>query len=470
MIEMKRLLVFLLCASAVFLSCKDNQIGSALASAEISMNDNPKSSLEVLESIDKDLLSTRKQKAKYALLYSIALDKNYIDLQSDSIIAPAVKYYECNGSKEERFLCNYYRARICENAGDYESALLYAARAESVDTSQVSAENKSLLYAMKGTIYHNEWRIQEALESYILACKYALESDKYRHFAHYALRVAHSYRYNFDLENSYRYIRLAEKYKDYFTLTESHIYHAEVLLYMMETDFDPLQCIQYAEQYISDYPQENQIRWHIIAQVYHYAGESDKAYRMLQKYSKYHDISSSMEYYGTLADVLNTIGNYKDALEAHKTFASLVKNRDVQRHRSDIKLKEEHFKNEIIQTRQKHLTSYIIGIMILFAVITVYLYVRWRRESNRSLEDLSELQKEYDVLLSLKERMDGTYQYLNNQITGIYNTDQELKIVLGHRLKSLSSFLQKPVPDSLSKVAPQIEDLKKNKNQIVDSV
>ena len=86
---MKRLLVFLLCASAVFLSCKDNQVESALNSAEISMNNNPESSLEVLESMDKDLLSTRKQKAKYALLYSMALDKNYIDIKTDSIIAPA---------------------------------------------------------------------------------------------------------------------------------------------------------------------------------------------------------------------------------------------------------------------------------------------------------------------------------------------------------------------------------------------
>ena len=73
---MTRLLVLLLCTSVVFLSCKDNQIWSALTSAEISMNDNPESSLEILESIDKDLLSTRKQKAKFALLYSIALDKN----------------------------------------------------------------------------------------------------------------------------------------------------------------------------------------------------------------------------------------------------------------------------------------------------------------------------------------------------------------------------------------------------------
>ena len=63
----------------------------------------------------------RKQKAKYALLYSMALDKNYIDLQSDSIIAPAIKYYERHGSHEERFLCYYYRARIYETAGDKEN-------------------------------------------------------------------------------------------------------------------------------------------------------------------------------------------------------------------------------------------------------------------------------------------------------------------------------------------------------------
>jgi len=40
--------------------------------------------------------------AKYALLLSQALDKNYIDLQSDSIIAPAVRYYENHGTPDER--------------------------------------------------------------------------------------------------------------------------------------------------------------------------------------------------------------------------------------------------------------------------------------------------------------------------------------------------------------------------------
>ena len=66
--------------------------------------------------------------------------------------------------------------------------------------------------------------------------------------------------------------------------------------------------------------------------------------------------------------------------------------------------------------------------------------------------------------------MEGTYQFLSNQVTETSQTDQELMRILGYRIKSLSAFLQKPVPDSLSNVASQINDLKKNKNFIVDSI
>ena len=37
-------------------------------------------------------------------------------------------------------------------------------------------------------------------------------------------------------------------------------------------------------------------------------------------------------------------------------------------------------------------------------------------------------------------------------------------------MKSLSAFLQKPIPDSLYKVVPQIENLKKSKNYLVDNI
>lgn len=467
---MKRLLVFLLCASAVFLSCKDNQVESALNSAEISMNDNPESSLELLESIDKDLLSTRKQNAKYALLYSMALDKNYIDIKTDSIIAPAVKYYACHGSKEERFICNYYHARIFENAGDTKSALLSSVKAESIDTSKVGAEDKCLLYALKGRIYHDEWRIQESIDAYILASRYALESKKYRHYAYYALKVADNYRYNNDIENLYKFLQAAEKYKSYYTLTETHNYKSLLLLYMIESGIAPLQCVQYMEQYLEEYPHNKMINWHIIAKVYLYSGNPDKAFEMLQKYAEYNNTSSAPQYYGLLADVLEELHDYKDALNANRIFTTLIKRRDAARHFSDIKLVEERFENEIAQSRQKHIMTYVASISIFLIFIILYMTVKWRIERKKSMNDLSDLQQEYDALVFLKERMDATYQYLSNQMTEASYTDQELMRVLGHRIKSLSAFLQKPIPDSLSKVASQIDDLKKNKNYIVDSI
>ena len=467
---MKRLLVFLLCASVVFLSCKDNQIGSALTSAEISMNDNPESSLEILESIDKDLLSTRKQKAKFALLYSMALDKNYIDIKADSIIAPAVKFYEYRGAKEERFLCNYYHARIYENAGDYENALLYAAKAESIDTSKIPAENKCLLYAMKGRIYHNDWRITEAIDSYEMACDYAVESERYRHYVYYLLKLADIYRYNDDYESSNRCVQVADQYNIHFTLSDTHIYKSLVLSNMINLGKDSSLCVQYADEYIKEYPQYDMIRWHIIAKAYLYAGFTDKAYEMLQNYDDYSKIKSDAAYYGVLSDILTQIGKYQDALEAHHRFAKLVKQTDVSRHNSNIRLVEERYENELSQNRQKHFASYIVAIAICMLFLIIYMNIRWKREYIRNKSNLADLQQEYDALVLLKERMDATYQYLSNQMTETSYTDQELMRVLGHRIKSLSAFLQKPIPDSLSKVASQIEELKKNKNYIVDSI
>ena len=81
----------------------------------------PDSALAVLEGIDKSELTSKELEAKYALLLSQALDKNYIDLQSDSIIAPAVRYYENHGTPDERLKMYYYSGRIKQN----NSTLIY---------------------------------------------------------------------------------------------------------------------------------------------------------------------------------------------------------------------------------------------------------------------------------------------------------------------------------------------------------
>ena len=99
-------------------------VEAELHKADVYMDEHPELALEALETIDTYALTTRKTQAKYALLYSMALDKNYIDVTNDSIIAPAIAYYKNHGSSDDKLKVNYYWGRIAMNAGEYENAII----------------------------------------------------------------------------------------------------------------------------------------------------------------------------------------------------------------------------------------------------------------------------------------------------------------------------------------------------------
>ena len=80
-----------------------------LSQAETLMGERPDSALAVLRQIDASELSGRKAQAKYALLLSQALDKNYIDKTDFGVLQPAIDYYDNHGTPSDRFLTLYYQ-------------------------------------------------------------------------------------------------------------------------------------------------------------------------------------------------------------------------------------------------------------------------------------------------------------------------------------------------------------------------
>ena len=118
--------LILFCTSC---SKSDKTIVSVLNTAESCMEQHPDSSLIILNSINLNEISTKANKARYALLKSIALDKNYIDVTDDSLTSIAVAYYGKHGDADERLKAYMYNGRVYENAKDYERAMsnyLYA--------------------------------------------------------------------------------------------------------------------------------------------------------------------------------------------------------------------------------------------------------------------------------------------------------------------------------------------------------
>lgn len=161
---MKRLLLFVL----VFLSAcgpmQRSRTAATLNDVETYIDAHPDSALAVLRALPPRSLRGPAQRARAALLHSMALDKCYIDLQTDSILAPAVVWYGRHGSPDEKLKTWYYQGRILQNKGDLGAAAVAYTQAESFAADAEDAHAKALLYLTFASIYNAVCNIQKEQE------------------------------------------------------------------------------------------------------------------------------------------------------------------------------------------------------------------------------------------------------------------------------------------------------------------
>ena len=120
---MKRLLAILLSVLCLVTCNHHSEHWETLTQMETIIEERPDSVLNVLQVIDKDELVGDEERAKHALLLSMALDKNVIDKTDFEVLQPAIDYYEDNGSATDKMRTYFYQGRIYQNAGDNDSAM-----------------------------------------------------------------------------------------------------------------------------------------------------------------------------------------------------------------------------------------------------------------------------------------------------------------------------------------------------------
>lgn len=113
----------------LMVSCSDSKEQEALNHVEAVIEAHPDSALTILRGVDKASLGSDKERARYALLMSMAIDKNYIDTTTFDVIQPAIDYYLDNGTPDEKLKTLYYQGRIFQNKGDRDNAINTFARA-----------------------------------------------------------------------------------------------------------------------------------------------------------------------------------------------------------------------------------------------------------------------------------------------------------------------------------------------------
>lgn len=214
---MKRSVLFAFLSLFLSVGCSSWRVNETLKDIESFIMERPDSALAVLDSIDRTLLKTDRHKAHHALLHAMALDKNYIDVDDDSLASVAVKYFSRKGPEKYHARSLYYLGLSYYYAQDYKNAILEFTKAEKV------AERSDSLYLgmtkdIKATIYSATHNDSEALRLLKEAYDIYLELSLHQYINNTELRLANLYCNNDDFlkaDSLYIHLISSEKVDDF---------------------------------------------------------------------------------------------------------------------------------------------------------------------------------------------------------------------------------------------------------------
>ena len=158
-------LVMVLFTGIIFSCTENSELKKQFASAESLMNNHPDSALAVLRKINRSSLSSDKMKAKYALLMSQALDKNYIDTTSFDILQPAIDYFLRKGTADEKLRTYYYQGRIYQNRENNDSAMQSFMRGREYCGQASDTLTMANLLVAQGTILYTTYKFDDFLST-----------------------------------------------------------------------------------------------------------------------------------------------------------------------------------------------------------------------------------------------------------------------------------------------------------------
>lgn len=204
--------------------------------AESLMQDYPEDALAVLDSMKRYPIKGKAANARFALLYSQALDKNYIDVTDDSLISVAEAWYTRNGNVREKYLSHYYKGVVNSNAKNYPQAITAFSQAQKYEEELGDNYLLGQLYNQMGYIYESHYDYKKSLEAFVKAHDYYGQAGKPDHKNYMLMNIAGCY------------WNMAENTRDSIVYKKSEFYYREALKEGENTGYDIL--IKLASQYL----------------------------------------------------------------------------------------------------------------------------------------------------------------------------------------------------------------------------
>ena len=413
----------------VILSCSDPYLDGVLDRAETMMEEHPDTSLAMLRRLDPAVIDTPGRKARYALDYAMALDKNWVDTADVDVIRPALNHYRLSFSRKPRFLSRYYYARILENGQSLEEAIQAFSEAEHGFRKGLDSAYLIRICAAKGRIYAKQF-IDEKAEA-------ALED---------AVRYARSLK---DAENEQR---MMLSLADFYGATGRPARMDSVLM-MMGAPLpglelwkarsvaslvfqDPADSIRFRDDWglfcrtVERRP-ESLGRNGVVGYLLFRKRFAESLSELSREQAESLPLSERITHWGQRRDAYLGLGDYEGAFHAQGRYSSLVEELSLRQFRSDLRSAEDRYEARLERYRNRMLN---VLLAVLF-LLMVAMLCRAMKKKRRMQEMLSDLRGEYEMLVRLRETELVRNEYFARK--------------LENRLRALKPYFTDEFPDEL---------------------
>lgn len=382
---MKKLILLLLLILAlpflsVLISCgHKTSAWETMDKADALLNSHPDSAYTILLSIDKSRLGDDDEKARYALLMSIALDKNYIDTTTFDVLQPAIDFYLKHGTADEQMRTLYYQGIIYLNQSDFDNAMQSFLKAEDFKNECVDSITYANLMVAQGYLYAKSCQTENYVSNNLRAARLYREiGDSRREFSSIVRALDGC-------------ISLGNKIKSdsLMSIADSlEQMHPELdgtnvrvkMTYGIRFDSDDV--IGNLLDSLADYTQYDDETKLDITLAYLKRNEPDKAKQIFELISPNSPYASSFRYMSAKPRVFEATKEYLEALEAYKDFHSKVEseNSKIYSQKTTVAQELHELKINHLYSLQRKDKQIWLGLCmsLVFILITGVVYYQYR--------------------------------------------------------------------------------------------
>ena len=470
-----RLIAALVLAICLFSCTCHSEHWETLAQVESYIEERPDSALSVLGRIDASELSGREEMARYALLYSMALDKNYIDTTTFDVLQPAIDYYIEHGTSDEQLRTYYYQGRIYQNKGDYDAAMQSFMNA--TDLRQIATDSLLLAHTLvaQGTLYYKQYKIKEFIHNNLEAA--VLYGAIGRH-----IFEIHSYTNALDGNIMLNNKSGADSILSICEPLVKENPDGETYLFPSLVTYTVNFCSpEVIKAFLDKYQDVGLTREETMGFAYGYSriGDYDKAMTLLYGISPAAQTLDSLKYLSVKLKVLEKQGKYEQAFALYNEFSSMLGHLQNGLLSQDLLFANKKHQLEVnhlteIRNRDRIIFVSICSILALIILVGWLFYYSYRNKTKRFLAN-----KECETLRLEQANLKLEIAQLESERDNLKELQREqselaapIQDVIKNRLDMLNGLLAKEITNNESYAAQYnewIDTVHKDKKKFMDS-